>query len=68
MGKKNSVRFYMTYSIELQKKMRMLDKLIFKNICVMAISRNSNRFLMGIERSPSHKKIKKVYESIPVQP
>ena len=36
--------------------------------CVMAISRNSNLFLMGIERSLSQKEIVIVYENIPVKP
>ena len=31
-GKVNSVRPYMTYSKELQQKMKMLDKLVLKNI------------------------------------
>ena len=31
-GKVNSVRSYMTYSKELQQKMKMLDKLVLKNI------------------------------------
>ena len=35
--------------------------------CVMAISRNSNLFLMGIERSLSQKEIVIVYENIPVK-
>ena len=33
-GKMNSVRPYMTYSKELQQKMKMLDKLILKNILI----------------------------------
>ena len=36
--------------------------------CVMAISRNRNRFVMGIERSTSQKVIRIVYENIPIQP
>ena len=31
-GKVNSVQPYMTYSKELQQKMKMLDKLVLKNI------------------------------------
>ena len=31
-GKVNSVRLYMTYSKELQPKIKMLDKLVLKNI------------------------------------
>ena len=34
----------------------------------MAIPRNSNRFLMGIERTLSQKGIIKVYENIPIEP
>ena len=33
-GKMNSERPYMTYSKELQQKMKMLDKLILKNILI----------------------------------
>ena len=33
----------------------------------MAISRNNNCFLMGIERSLSQKGIIKVYKNIPIQ-
>ena len=33
-GKMNNVRPYMTYSKELQQKMKMLDKLILKNILI----------------------------------
>ena len=68
-GKVNSVRPYMTYSKELQQKMKILDKVIFKNIwikpilvkyCATAVSRNNNRFLMGIKRSLSQKRIMKI--------
>ena len=45
-----------------------LNYTILVKYCVMAISRNSNRFLMGIERSLSQKGIIKVYENIPIQP
>ena len=45
-----------------------LNSRILVKYCVMAISRNSNRFLMGIEKSLSQKGIIKVYENIPVQP
>ena len=31
----NSIRFDMTYSIELQQKMKMVDKLISKNILII---------------------------------
>ena len=70
--KMNSVRFDMTYSKELQQKRKILTKLILKNIwiiqyCVMAISRNSNRFLIRTERSLSQKGIIKVYKNIPIQ-
>ena len=67
----------MTYSKELQQKMKMLDKLIFKKhfsytnlvkSCVMTIFRNSNCFLMGNERRLSQIGIIKVYENIPIQP
>ena len=33
-GKVNGARPYMTYSKELQQKMKMLDKLVLKNICI----------------------------------
>ena len=73
--KMNSVRHDMTYSKELQQKLKMLDNLILKILnytisvkyCVMAISRNSNRFLMGTVRSLSQKVIIKVYENIRIQ-
>ena len=66
----------MTYSKELQQKMKMLDKVIFKKLnctnlvkyCVMAISSNSNRLLMGVGRSLSQKAVVKVYENISIQP
>ena len=66
----------MTYSKELQQRMKMLDKLIVKkhlNYTVlvkyyfMAKSRNSNRFLMSIGRSLSQREIIKVYENTPIQ-
>ena len=72
----NSVRLDMTYSKELQQKNendrqtyleKQLNYIILVKYCVMAISSNSNRFLMGIERSLSHKGIIKVYENIPIQ-
>ena len=75
-GKMNSVRLDMTYSKELQQKNendkqtyleKQLNYIILVKCCVMAISSNSNRFLMGIERSLSHKGIIKVYENIPIQ-
>ena len=55
--------------------MKILDKLIVKtfelNNCSeyygMVISRNSNRFLMGIERSLSQKRTIKKWENIPIQ-
>ena len=68
-AKVNSVRPYITYSKELQQKMKMLDKLVLKTFelnnlsvkyCVMATSRNSNHFLMGVERSLSLKGIMKI--------
>ena len=34
----------------------------------LGISRNSNRFLMGIERTLSQRGIIKAYENIPIQP
>ena len=76
-GKLNSVQLDITYSKELQQKMKTLDKLILKKhsnytilvkYCVMAISRNCNSFLMVIERSLSQKGTIKVYENIPTQP
>ena len=62
----NSVRFHMTYSIELKFLSENFGQTYLQKhfnyttlvkYCVMAISRNSNRFLMGIERSLSHKRI-----------
>ena len=62
----NSVRFHMTYSIELKFLSEYFGQTYLQKhfnyttlvkYCVMAISRNSNRFLMGIERSLSHKRI-----------
>ena len=55
--------------------MKILDKLIVKtfelNNCSeyygMVISRNNNRFLMGIERSLSQKRTIKKWENIPIQ-
>ena len=44
-----------------------LNYTILVKYCVMAISRNRNRFLMGIERSLSQKEIIKVYGNIPIQ-
>ena len=55
--------------------MKIFDKVILKKhlnyanlvkYCVMA--KNSNRFLMGIERILSKKGILKVYGSTPIQP
>ena len=66
----------MTYSKELQQKNendkqtyleKQLNYTTLVKYCVMAISSNSNRFLMGIERSLSHEGIIKVYENIPIQ-
>ena len=69
-GKVNSVRPDMTYSKELQQKEKMLEKFVLKTFelniwilvkyCVVPKSRNSNHFLMGIERSLSHKGIIKI--------
>ena len=72
-----SARLDLTYSKELQQKLKMLEKHILKKhlnytilvkYCVMVISRNSNRFLTGIERNLSQKGIINVYENIPIQP
>ena len=45
-----------------------LDYTILVKYCLMAISRTSNRFLIGIEKSLSQKGIIKVYETILIQP
>ena len=45
-----------------------LDYTILVKYCVMAISRNSNCFLVGLERSLSQTGVIKVYENIPIQP
>ena len=45
-----------------------LNYTILMKYCVLAIPRNINRFLMGIERSLPQKGIIKVYENIPIQP
>ena len=45
-----------------------LDYTILVKYCLMAISRTSNRFLIGIEKSLSQKGIIKVYENILIQP
>ena len=57
--KENAVHTYL--------KKHLNYTILVKN-CVMAISRNSNRFLMGIKRSLSQKGIIKAYENIPIQP
>ena len=58
-------RLDMTYSkTYLQKH---LNYTILVKYCVMAITSNNIRFLMGIERSLSQKGIMKVYENIPIQ-
>ena len=46
---------------------KYLNYIILVKYCVMAVSRNSNHFLRGIERSLSQKGIIKVYENISVQ-
>ena len=75
-GKTNSVRFDMTYSKELQQENENFGQTYRKNhlnytvlvkYCVMAISRNINRFLMGIGRSISQKGLIKVHENTPIQ-
>ena len=57
--------------------MKMLDESIIKNISIkqilvnyyiMAISRNSNCFLMVIERGLSQRVIIKTKENVPIQP
>ena len=75
--KMNSVRLDMTLLKRIRGKKKLLDKLTLKKnlnytdlvkYCVMAKSRNSNRFLMGIGKSLSQKGIIKVYENVPIQP
>ena len=75
-GKTNSVRFDMTYSKELQQENENFGQTYRKNhlnytvlvkYCVMARSRNINRFLMGIGRSISQKGLIKVHENTPIQ-
>ena len=78
-GKINSVRLDMTYSKEQRITAenenigqtylkKHLNYTIIVKYCVMAISRNSNRFVMGIEKSLSQIEVTKVYENIPIQP
>ena len=74
-GKMNSSQFDMTYSKEFSKNENVgqtylkkhLNYTILVKYCVMAISRNSNRFLMSIERIVKVIKIIKVYEIISIQ-
>ena len=47
---------------------KYFDYTVLVKYLVMAISRNSNRVLMGIEMSLFQKRIIKVYENIPFQP
>ena len=55
----------MTCSKELQNYLKKrLNYTVLVKYCLMAISRNSNRFLMGIERRLSQKGIIKVYQKI----
>ena len=56
----------MTYSKTYLQKHLNYTTLV--KYCVMAITSNNIRFLMGIERSLSQKGIIKVYENIPIQP
>ena len=59
-------RLDMTYSKTYLQK--YLNYTILVKYCVMAITSNNIRFLMGIERSLSQKGIMKVYENILIQP
>ena len=59
-------RQYQNAKTILKKKNMGQNYTILVNHRAMAISRNSNRFLMGNERSLSQKGIIKVYERIPI--
>ena len=59
-------RQYQNTKIILKKKNMGQNYTILVKHRAMAISRNSNRFLIGIERSLSQKGIVKVYETIPI--